>query len=200
MKAKWRVSVMVCVWGCTALVCSGALQAVQAVQPVQAATPVPSAKSAAKAPALVEGLVTQVPDGDSLWITPADKPALLAALADIDAPEICQVYGEEARRALAELALNRRASVKTAGRDSQGRMLAVVTVDGVNLSVRMVEEGHAWSSRSKWDQGPLVKQERMARALNRGLHAPGNAMMPREFRQLHGPCKLPAPPAPSAPR
>jgi endonuclease YncB( thermonuclease family) len=152
---------------------------------------------------MVEGLVTQVPEGDSLWLTPADKPALLLQLKHIEAPEPCQVYGEESRRALADLALNRRAAVRIQGRDPRGRTLAVVLVDGVDLSVRMVEEGHAWSTRSKWDRGPLVQQERMARALNRGLHAGGGAMMPGEFRRQHGPCSAPAnppPPAPSAPR
>jgi endonuclease YncB( thermonuclease family) len=157
---------------------------------VQAATP---AKPAGKTTAVLEGLVTQVPEGDSLWLTPTDKPALLLVLKDIDAPEPCQVYGEESRRALAELALNRRAAVRIQGRDAQGRTVAVVLVEGVDLSVRMVEEGHAWSTRSKWDLGPLVKQERMARALNRGLHAGGNALMPREFRRMHGPCVPPAP-------
>jgi endonuclease YncB( thermonuclease family) len=157
---------------------------------VQAASP---AKSAGKTPAVVEGLVTQVPEGDQLWLTPTDKPALLLQLNDIDAPEPCQVYGEASRRALAELALNRRATAKILGRDAQGRTLAVVAVDGVDLSTRMVEEGHAWSTRTKWDFGPLVKEERMSRALNRGLHAEGNAMMPREFRQMHGPCVQPAP-------
>jgi endonuclease YncB( thermonuclease family) len=154
----------------------------------QAATSATAARPAGKAPAVLEGLITRVPAGDRLWLTPADKPALQLQLKDIDAPEACQVYGEESRRALAELALNRRATVKMQGRDGLGRTLAVVLVDGVNLSVRMVEEGHAWSTRSKWDRGPLVQQERMARALNRGLHAGGNAMMPREFRRQHGPC------------
>jgi endonuclease YncB( thermonuclease family) len=163
---------------------------------VNAATP---AKSAGKTPAVVEGLITLVPEGDSLWVTPADKPAMLLQLNDIDAPEPCQVYGEESRRALAELALNRRATVKIQGRDAQGRTLAVVLVDGADLSVRMVEEGHAWSTRTKWDFGPLVQQERMARALNRGLHASGGAMMPREFRQMHGPCPGAAAPPVAAP-
>lgn len=175
--------------------CAGLLAggAVHAVQPVQQSQQAKAAKTPGKAPTVVEGLVTQVPDGDSLWVTPTDKPAVLLQLNDIDAPELCQVYGEESRRALAELALNRRATVKIQGRDAQGRTLAVVAVDGVDLSTRMVEEGHAWSTRSKWDYGPLVKEERMARALNRGLHAAGGAMMPREFRQLHGPCVQAAP-------
>jgi endonuclease YncB( thermonuclease family) len=171
----------------------GALLAAGAA--AHAAPPPPSAD---QTPALVEGLVAQVPGGDTLWLTPADKPALLLQLHDIDAPEPCQLYGEASRRALAELALNRRATARILGRDAQGRTLAVVAVDGVDLSTRMVEEGHAWSTRSKWDFGPLVKQERMARALNRGLHGGGEAMMPREFRQIHGPCAGVAPAAPAA--
>lgn len=163
------------------------------VVPSQAA---PRAGAKASASATVEGTVTRVTDGDSLWFTPAAgspsaaPPApLVVRLRDIDAPEICQPYGEEARRALAELALNQRARLHPAGRDVHGRLLGVVVVDGADLGVRMVEEGHAWSIRTKWDQGPLVKQERMARALSRGLHAGGGAVMPRDFRQSHGPCQ-----------
>jgi hypothetical protein len=54
----------------------------------------------------------------------------------------------------------------------------------------------AWSIRSRWDQGPLVKQEKMARALSRGLHATPGAMQPKEFRRLHGTCdRVATPPA-----
>ncbi len=168
---------------------------------VQAAKSAPSAPTASKPPPAVEGLVTQVPLGDSLWFTPTDKPAVLLQLSEIDAPEPCQVYGDASRRALAELALNRRATARMQGRDAQGRTLAMVSVEGVDLSKRMVEEGHVWSTRTKWDFGPLVKEERMARALNRGLHAAADPMMPKEFRRLHGPCAVPAPaPAPALPK
>lgn len=188
------------------------LAATGAVQAAKSPTSATSQQAAGKPPAVVEGLVTQVPLGDSLWFTPTDKPAVLLQLTDVDAPEPCQVYGEESRRALTELALNRRATARMQGRDPQGRMLARVNIDGLDLSQRMVEEGHVWSTRTKWDRGPLVKEERMARALNRGLHAAAKPMMPKDFRQLHGPCSapaaLPAPlksappvaPAPPAPR
>ncbi|MCB1983320.1 MAG: excalibur calcium-binding domain-containing protein [Rhodoferax sp.] len=54
----------------------------------------------------------------------------------------------------------------------------------------MVAEGHAWSLRTKWDRGPYVAQERMARSLDRGLHAAGGAIAPAEFRRRNGPCGL----------
>ena len=136
----------------------------------------------------VQGVVTQVTDGDTLRFTPQGQSAISVRLRDIDAPEICQPWGAEARRALTDLALNKPATLRTAGRDSQGHTVGVLTVDGVNVGQRLVEEGHAWSLRGRNDTGPLVKQERMAKALARGLHAGGGAVMPSEFRRLHGPC------------
>ena len=79
--------------------------------------------------------------------------------------------------------------LQTVGRDEFGRTLARVSLDGNDIGKRMVEEGHAWSSRTKWDRGPLVREERMAQALKRGLHAEPGAVMPREFRRGHGSCE-----------
>jgi micrococcal nuclease len=57
------------------------------------------------------------------------------------------------------------------------------------LAELMVEEGQAWSIRTKWDRGPFVTQERMAQALSRGVHKAGKAaLMPKDFRLRHGPC------------
>ena len=61
----------------------------------------------------------------------------------------------------------------------------------MDLSQRLVEEGHAWSLRTRNDNGPLVKQERMAKALGRGLHAGGAAVKPADFRRTNGPCPGP---------
>ena len=136
----------------------------------------------------VQGVVSKVTDGDSLWLTPAGKPPMEVRLRDIDAPERCQPWGHEARAALAELALNKVATLQTSGRDSYGRTLGVLMIDDINVGKFLVENGHAWSTRSRWDQGPLVKQEKMARALSRGLHGTPGAVQPVEFRRTHGQC------------
>jgi endonuclease YncB( thermonuclease family) len=73
-----------------------------------------------------------------------------------------------------------------------------VWVDEVDLGRHMVEEGQAWSLRTRFDQGPLVKQERMAHALGRGLHGASVVVMPRDYRRIHGPC--PSPAGPGAPK
>jgi endonuclease YncB( thermonuclease family) len=78
--------------------------------------------------------------------------------------------------------------LRAGGRDRAGAVVGTVLLDGVDVGRRMVEEGNAWSARVKWDHGPFVKQERMARSLGRGLHGSGGAMRPSEWRRVNGPC------------
>ena len=152
----------------------------------------------AAAPRGVQGVVSRVTDGDSLWLTPAGKKPIKVRLRDIDAPESCQPWGEQARAALSELALHKVATLQISGRDSYGRTLGVLMIDDLNVGKTLVENGHAWSTRNRWDQGPLVKQEKMARALSRGLHGAPGAVQPVEFRRRHGKCEFTAPTPASA--
>ena len=155
----------------------------------------PAAVLAARGSAAVDGVVARVIDGDSLWVQPAAGGAPIEVrLLGIDAPEICQEGGREARAFLTELvaggAVQLRVPRGSAGRDEYGRTLARLRVGEVDVNRRLVEEGHAWSQRYKWDRGPYIAAERTARALRRGLHRAGAAaLMPRDFRRLHGPCR-----------
>ena len=144
--------------------------------------------AAAAPPRSVQGIVTKVTGGDSLWLTPANKAPIEVRLRDIDAPEPCQAWGPQAREALAELALNKVATLHISGREKDGRTLGALMINELNVGRHLVENGHAWSIRTRWDQGPLVKQEKMARALARGLHGSAGAVQPRDFRRLQGPC------------
>ena len=160
---------------------------------------VPAASARPREPAVPQqGVVQRVVDGDSLWFTPAGQAAVEVRLADMDAPELCQQHGREAKAALAALVLNKPAELRGVARDQHGRLVARMAVDGVDVATRMVEEGQAWSARQRNDRGPLMKQERMARALARGLHAAPGALMPRDFRRSHGPCQAMAPASPIA--
>lgn len=145
----------------------------------------------------IEGTVTHVTDGDSLWLAPLPPGApVQLRLLDIDAPEICQAWGRQARQALQEMVLHKRVSVRTSGHDSYGRMLGTVYVDTLNVNKALVQEGHAWSLRYRYDRGPYVADERMAKALSRGLNREAGAVMPKEFRRTHGPCQAGETPAP----
>lgn len=145
---------------------------------------------AAKAVPEWTGRVTSVSDGDSLWVQPAEAgaKAVEIRLADIDAPEICQAWGPQARDALKDQVTGKTVTVRVVGHDGYGRTLAKLGLDGQDISAWLVQEGHAWSNRTRWDRGPLVKQERMAQALRRGLHANADKVMPKDFRRNRGPC------------
>ena len=142
-------------------------------------------------PVVIEGSVSRVVDGDTLWLkTEGDgEPPVVVRIEGIDAPESCQPGGAEATAALTALALGRKVSVRVVARDEHGRVIGKVLDGERDLGDRMVRDGQAWSSRYQYDRGPYVSEERMALALKRGLHAPGGAIQPRDFRKQHGPCE-----------
>jgi endonuclease YncB( thermonuclease family) len=152
----------------------------------------PAARKAAQPEVTLQGTVRSVVDGDTVWFAPDDgSEPLDVRLLDIDAPEICQNGGAEAKAWLAKQVLRRPARLvfKPNGRDRYGRLLAVLWVGDVSINRRLVEEGHAWSVRTQWDRGPFVAQERMAKSLRRGLHGSGKEPLPPwEFRRSHGSC------------
>ena len=140
----------------------------------------------------VTGIVVRVIDGDSLVMRPpgGGRP-IEVRLQDIDAPEICQQGGAQAKQALEEQALAQTAVLLSSARDSYGRTVGRVMVGDIDIGKRQVEAGQAWSAQSRNGHGPLMKQERMAKALSRGLWAGGGAVNPKEFRRVHGPCATP---------
>ena len=159
-----------------------------------AAASLPAAGQSGKAgrpapPEPLQGVVTQVIDGNTLRFNVTGQPAIEVRLAQIDAPELCQAWGAEARRALSELALNKPATLRPVGRDEKGRSIGVLVVDGISAGQQLVQDGHAWSLTGRNGRGPLVKEERMAQALDRGLHAGRTAVKPEVFRRSNGPCK-----------
>jgi micrococcal nuclease len=157
-------------------------------------------KAPAKAPpqaVQLSGVVSRIVDGDTLWLkTEAPEPAVIR-IEGIDAPEICQPWGTEAKQALTEMALNREVLVKIVARDDHGSVVGKVYDGTKDIGDRLVRDGHAWSSRYKYDRGPYVSEERMAQGFKRGLHASGGEM-PRDFRQRHGPCVVAATPKPAS--
>jgi endonuclease YncB( thermonuclease family) len=139
--------------------------------------------------AAMDGVVTRVSDGDTLWVRPLEggRPRKLR-VQGIDAPERCQAWGREAHQQLSALVLGRRVHVDEGPFDPHGRRLVRLMRDDLDVGAWMVREGHAWSHRYRGDPGPYLAEERAARAQRRGLFQRGPATPPREFRRTHGPC------------
>jgi micrococcal nuclease len=138
------------------------------------------------------GRVTWVTDGDTLWLQPlAGGQAVKIRILGIDAPEGCQAGGSASAAALWTLVRYRVLKVLPSGRDNYGRLLAGLRLGEQDIGRQMVLDGQAWSYRFKGDPGPYAAEEALAQRARRGLHLDGQALLPRRFRQDHGPCALP---------
>jgi endonuclease YncB( thermonuclease family) len=142
----------------------------------------------------LSGSVTLVIDGDTLWIRPdsgdanARKPRAFR-LRDIDAPESCQAWGPQARAALEARVLHRHVWLRSHATDTFQRQVATLALDGEDIGAWMVAQGHAWNSGHGQQRGAYAAQETAARIARRGLFAQADALEPRKFRGLHGPCR-----------
>lgn len=135
--------------------------------------------------------VNYVVDGDSVWVRPEDGGRRVRLrIEGVDAPEICQPFGAQARAALQALALNQRVRVTVHARDRYGRAIAsmVRLPDELNLAEQMVVQGWAWTDGFRWRRGLYWRAEAEARDARRGLFAGPRPEPPSEFRTRHGPC------------
>jgi micrococcal nuclease len=137
---------------------------------------------------VVQGRVVRVLDSATVVLRLPEKVDVTLRLHQAEPPASCQPGAAHAQQALVDLALAKDVQAQVTGRDAQGRTLATVLLHGQDLAQRLVVEGHAFSVRWRHDDGPLVKEERRARALRRGLHADGGALRPGEFTRQRGPC------------
>lgn len=136
------------------------------------------------------GKVMVVMDGDTvlLWRDDQGKPVKLR-IDGIDAPEVCQVGGAQAREVLTRLAWRESVRVDDRGVDSYGRSVGRVWVNGVDLGGEMVRSGWAWAYRFRTGKGPYAGLQRQAQKQKVGVFAaPEEAMPPPVFRRLHGAC------------
>ena len=137
----------------------------------------------------VSGLVVRVVDGDTIWVkTDAAQPPLKVRLSGMDAPEICQAGGIEARQALSQRVLHKKVALSFSRRDDYGRVLGSVRLDGEDVGRWMVSRGHAWSYGFRRYPGPYAAEQLEATSAQRGLYADPAAQRPGMFRKQHGSC------------
>ncbi len=132
---------------------------------------------AVTAPAVADtmhGVVFVVIDGDTLLFRPDQRQAaprafLKLRLADIDAPEQDQPYGEAATRVLRSLVLNQRVEVDTIATDAYGRKIARIRKGRLQVGTELVRRGFAWPSTRGRRNAVLLDAQHEARRAHRGL-------------------------------
>jgi endonuclease YncB( thermonuclease family) len=119
---------------------------------------------------ILEGRVVGVLDGDTLTLL-VDREEIRVRLAQIDAPERDQPYGQKAKAALAALAFGKAARVEVVDVDTYGRSVGEVFVAGVDVNRELVRGGHAWAYTRYSHSTAIIELEDQARAAKAGLWA-----------------------------
>ena len=120
-----------------------------------------------------------VVDGDT-FVAREGESLYLLKLRDVEAPELEQVFGAEARKRLAEWMLGRWTTVWPEKAESCVIPVRAQTLGGVDIAAQMLAEGFAWVGQSA-SEG-LRRLETAARLDRVGLWREAEPEPPWEFR------------------
>lgn len=134
----------------------------------------------------ITGHVTKIYDGDTVTIETNAGDKLRVRLADLDAPELKQNHGLEARDALKALLADDAGAVTVTYRtlDKYGRALGTILAGDVNANLAQVRDGHAWAwrERGKPTNTEAAALEATAKVEKRGLWAAERPQAPWDYR------------------
>lgn len=137
-------------------------------------------------PALLLCLVVGISDGDTLTARcgqPGAYEQVKVRLAEIDAPEKKQPFGERSRQSLADMCFQHQAEIRPTARDRYGRTVARVICDGQDANAEQVRAGMAWAYTKYLTDPRIARIERSAREERRGLWADPSPIEPWTWRK-----------------
>jgi len=115
------------------------------------------------------GSVVGIADGDTFTLLTADKQQIKIRLAEIDAPESGQPYGNKSKQALSGLIFGKDVRVEIQTTDRYGRTVGRPYVGNLDVCEEMVRVGAAWVYRQYVVDERLFDVENDARAARRGI-------------------------------
>jgi len=131
-----------------------------------------------------EGRVVGVHDGDTLTLLMAGNQQIKIRLAQIDAPESDQAFGQRSKESLSNMVFNKNIRVEKETVDKYGRTVGTIIVDGLDANREQIKRGMAWAYRQYLHDQSLLQVEDEARKAKVGLWSDTNPMPPWEYR--HG--------------
>lgn len=130
----------------------------------------------------INGQVVGVADGDTLTLLTAARQEVRVRLAEIDAPEKAQPFGQSAKTSLSALCFRKPAQVQPVATDRYDRTVGRVTCAGVDANAEQIRRGLAWFYRAYGHDPALKALEAEARASRRGLWADPQPIPPWDWR------------------
>ena len=130
------------------------------------------------------GKIVSVSDGDTVKLLTQNKREIKIRLAEIDAPEKNQAFGQASKKSLSDMAFGKVAQAKCGKEDQYGRYVCTIYVNGVDVNYAQVQRGYAWVYRQYASRGSkLYEAENMAKSMKAGLWADSRPVPPWEFRR-----------------
>lgn len=142
----------------------------------------------------LEGRVVGVHDGDTITLLSTDKVTTKVRLAQIDAPELAQPFGQSAKQALSALVFGKSITVKTEVKDRYGRTVGTLFLGDEDINAQMVATGNAWYYRQYGHDPKLQALQDSAKARKLGLWALQNDQIQAPWTYRHS-VKTGTPPA-----
>jgi len=130
--------------------------------------------------------VIGIADGDSLTArceTQQGMENVKVRLAEIDAPEKAQPFGNRSKQHLAQLCFKKPAHIAPQSTDRYGRTVARVACDGIDASDEQVQAGMAWVFDRYVTDRSLYSVQEAARAARVGLWADAEPVAPWTWRK-----------------
>lgn len=130
-------------------------------------------------------LVVAITDGDTITARcgePGHYEQVTIRLAEVDAPEKGQAFGNRSKEALSALCFQAVATIRPLTLDRYGRTVARVECRGEDASAAQVRAGYAWAF-TRYLTDPSIKSlEAEAHAAGRGLWRDPEPVAPWEWR------------------
>ena len=133
---------------------------------------------------IFEGRVVGVHDGDTVTLLMVGNRQIKVRLAQIDAPELDQAFGQQSKQSLSEMVFNKTIKVEKETKDKYGRTVGTLFVEGIDSNKEQIKLGMAWVYRKYLHDQSLLSLEEIARQAKLGLWADANPMAPWDYR--HG--------------
>ncbi len=133
---------------------------------------------------VIQGKVVRILDGDTFEILLKDNATYKVRMADIDAPEKRQAFGQVSRQKLSTYIFGKEVKVIYEKLDRNQRIIGEVYVGQLLVNLAMIEAGMAWHYKKFSKNQQMAKAEAIARHNRRGLWAAPDALAPWEFRKI----------------
>jgi endonuclease YncB( thermonuclease family) len=128
--------------------------------------------------------VIWVMDGDTVLVLKTGQKIKIR-LANIDAPEKSQDFGIASRDALIAMVQHKEIQVEPVTIDKYGRLVALLTVDGLKVNEEQVKQGMAWEYSSYHSDRHYIALQQEAQQARRGLWIQPNPVPPWVWRKEH---------------